>query len=209
MLLYRQSRLAPVRAADASPSQQAYAEERRAREARIRRAAQHPLPASNLTVRPFHAVRPAALPPPAEIWPDYREPAPYDTMDFSARYLVAGTAPNRPTAREIIDAVVSKHGVSRAELAGSCRRAPVTAARREASWRIRHEVLVNGRQISLPEIARHLGGRDHTTVLYNIRRYEAELQAGALRGTGPLPAKAGIADFSAANARPDQKAGGR
>ena len=170
MLLYRQSRLAPVRAADASPSQQAYAEERRAREARIRRAAQHPLPASNLTVRPFRAARPAALPPPAEIWPDYREPAPYDTMELTA-------APNRVTAREIIDAVVAKHGVSRAELASASRRAPITAARREASWRIRHEVLVNGRQISLPEIARHLGGRDHTTVLYNIRRYEAELQA--------------------------------
>ena len=39
MMLYRQLRLAPVRAADASPSQQRLAEERRAREARIRRAA--------------------------------------------------------------------------------------------------------------------------------------------------------------------------
>ncbi len=180
MLLYRQSRLAPVRAADATPAQQAYAEERRAREARIRRAAQSPLPATNLTVRPYHAARPRPLLPPAEIWPDYREPAPYDTMEYSARYLVAGPpAPSRVTARDIIDAVVKKHGVSRDELAGSSRRAPVTAARREASWRIRHEVLVNGRQISLPEIARHLGGRDHTTVLYNIRRYEAELAAHA------------------------------
>jgi hypothetical protein len=171
MLLYRQSRLAPVRAADASPSQQRLAEERRAREARIRRAAQHPLPASNLTVRPYRAARPALLPMPTEIWPDYREPAPYDTMEY-------GTAVPRPvTAREIIDAVVAKHGIELTELAGSSRRAPVTAARREASWRIRHEVLVNGRQISLPEIARHLGGRDHTTVLYNIRRYEAELAA--------------------------------
>jgi len=171
MLLYRQSRLAPVRAADATPSQQRLAEERRAREARIRRAAQHPLPASNLTVRPFHAARSAPLPMPVEIWPDYREPAPYDTMDYGP------AVPRLVTAREIIDAVVKKHGIERAELAGSSRRAPVTAARREASWRIRHEVLVNGRQISLPEIARHLGGRDHTTVLYNIRRYEAELAA--------------------------------
>lgn len=171
MLLYRQSRLAPVRAADATPSQQAYAEERRAREARIRRAAQSPLPATNLTVRPYHAAPPLPLLPPAEIWPDYSEPAPYDTQEF------ATPAPSRLTARDIIDVVVKKHGVSRDELAGSSRRAPVTAARREASWRIRHEVLVNGRQISLPEIARHLGGRDHTTVLYNIRRYEAEIQA--------------------------------
>ena len=72
MMLYRQLRLAPVRAADASPSQQRLAEERRAREARIRRAAQHPLPASNLTVRPFHAARPRPLLPAAEAWPDYR-----------------------------------------------------------------------------------------------------------------------------------------
>ncbi|HEV2517965.1 MAG TPA: helix-turn-helix domain-containing protein [Devosia sp.] len=197
MLLYRQSRLAPVRAADASPSQQAYAEERRAREARIRRAAQHPLPASNLTVRPFRAFPPAPLPlPPAESLPDYREPAPYDTMEFTARSLVvAPAAPRGITAREIIDAVVAKHGVSRAELASASRRAPITAARREASWRIRHEVLVNGRQISLPEIARHLGGRDHTTVLYNIRRYEAEL-AGAFSGKA--------ADYSTSKARPDK-----
>ncbi|KQU95255.1 helix-turn-helix domain-containing protein [Devosia sp. Root105] len=193
MMLYRQLRLAPVRAADASPSQQRLAEERRAREARIRRAAQHPLPASNLTVRPFHAPRPRPMQPlllpAAEAWPDYREPAPYDTMEFSARYLVAAPSARPLTAREIIDEVVAKHRVSRVELSGSSRRAPVTAARREASWRIRHEVLVNGRQISLPEIARHLGGRDHTTVLYNIRRYAAELEARALSGDTARPAQ--------------------
>ncbi|KQW83542.1 hypothetical protein ASC89_27750 [Devosia sp. Root413D1] len=191
MMLYRQLRLAPVRAADASPSQQRLAEERRAREARIRRAARHPLPASNLVVRPFHTPRPRPQPllPAAEAWPDYREPAPYETMEF-------GPVVVRPlTAREIIDEVVAKHRISRVELSGSSRRAPVTAARREASWRIRHEVLVNGRQISLPEIARHLGGRDHTTVLYNIRRYAAELEA-----------RAGDA---AASARPAQQAGAR
>lgn len=194
MMLYRQLRLAPVRAADASPSQQRLAEERRAREARIRRAAQHPLPASNLTVRPFHSARPrpkSLLPPATEAWPDYREPAPYDTMEL-------GPAVARPTtAREIIDEVVTNHRISRVELSGSSRRAPVTAARREASWRIRHEVLVNGRQISLPEIARHLGGRDHTTVLYNIRRYAAQLEAKAL------------AEAAAAPARPAQKAGAK
>lgn len=199
MMLYRQLRLAPVRAADASPSQQRLAEERRAREARIRRAAQHPLPASNLTVRPFHAPRqrPLLLPT-TEAWPDYRELAPYETMEFPARYLAAGAPVARPiTAREIIDEVVTKHRISQVELSGSSRRAPVTAARREASWRIRHEVLVNGRQISLPEIARHLGGRDHTTVLYNIRRYAAELEAKAL------------AEAAAAPARPAQKAGAK
>jgi hypothetical protein len=191
MMLYRQLRLAPVRAADASPSQQRLAEERRAREARIRRAAQHPLPASNLTVRPFHAPRRRPELPAPYAWPDYREPAPYDTMEL-------GPAVARlTTAREIIDEVVAKHRISRAELSGSSRRAPVTAARREASWRIRHEVLVNGRQISLPEIARHLGGRDHTTVLYNIRRYAAELEAKAL------------AEAAAAPARPAQKAGAK
>jgi len=190
MMLYRQLCLAPVRAADASPSQQRLAEERRAREARIRRAAQHPRPASNLVVRPFHSARQRPQLPAPEAWPDYREPAPYDTMEYSARYLVAGAPTARPiTAREIIDEVVTKHRISRVELSGSSRRALVTAARREASWRIRHEVLVNGRQISLPEIARHLGGRDHTTVLYNIRRYAAELEARALSGDTARPAQ--------------------
>ena len=82
------------------------------------------------------------------------------------------------TAREIIDQVAIKHGVSRDDIASRSRRAGVVDARSEACWRIRNEVLVNGRQISLPEIARFMGGRDHTTILHGIRKFEAELAAG-------------------------------
>lgn len=153
-----------VRAADATPTQQRAAEERRAREARIRLAAQN-MPPPIVKVRPYRGALPTN-----SLW-EYHEPVPYETMEFGPTVL------RSVKARTILEQVASKHGVTRAEIASGSRKPAVTAARQEASWRIRTEVLVNGRQISLPEIARHLGGRDHTTVLYNIRRYEAKLAA--------------------------------
>ena len=170
MILYHQLHVVPVRAADAVPMQQRLVEEHRARLDRIRRAATQSRPEPAFTVRPFRTV---PQPPPAPItWPEYAEPVPYETMDFGPR------RPPPLTAREIIDQVAIKHGVSRDDIASRSRRAGVVNARSEACWRIRNEVPVNGRQISLPEIARFRGGRDHTTILHNIRKFEAELAAG-------------------------------
>lgn len=179
MILHHQLHVAPVRAADAVPTQQRLEQERRARLERMRRAAVAPV-VSAASAAPVRVRRARVLPEVSKVvaltpWPDFHDLVPYESGEFGP------PPPRRVTAREIIDQVTIKHGISRADLAGASRRPAITAARREVSWRIRQEVLVNGRQISLPEIARHLGGRDHTTVLYNIRRYEADLAAGIVQ----------------------------
>lgn len=175
MILHHHLHTAPVRSSEAVPTQHRIEQERRARLERMRRAAVAPVPARVVHVRPVRVRPELSIPVTPTIWPDFHDLVPYESGDFGR------LEPRRLTAREIIDQVTIKHGISRSDLAGSSRRHAITAARREVSWRIRQEVTVNGRQISLPEIARHLGGRDHTTVLYNIRRYEADLAAGLVQ----------------------------
>lgn len=40
-------------------------------------------------------------------------------------------------------------------------------------WRLRHETTM-----SLPQIGKYLGGRDHTTVLHGVRKYQRMVDAG-------------------------------
>lgn len=73
-------------------------------------------------------------------------------------------------AETIIRQVQAKHKLGRGEMLGRQRSARVVLARQEAAWRMKRETM-----LSLPQIGRKLGGRDHTTILYNIRQYEAKL----------------------------------
>lgn len=73
-------------------------------------------------------------------------------------------------AETIIRQVQAKHKLGRGEMLGRQRSARVVLARQEAAWRMKRETT-----LSLPQIGRKLGGRDHTTVLHNIRQYEAKL----------------------------------
>ena len=68
---------------------------------------------------------------------------------------------------QIILEIASKHNVSTEYLIGHTRRAGVAWARFEIMWRARHEV---GASYAL--IGQVLGGRDHTTIMHGIRRYE-------------------------------------
>jgi chromosomal replication initiator protein len=95
----------------------------------------------------------------------------------------------RPLSTELIDAVVprssrsqqattpveeiqqrvsSAFGISRAELVGSTRAATPLRARQVAIFLTRELT-----ELSLPQIGRLYGGRDHSTVLNSIRRIEA------------------------------------
>ena len=76
-----------------------------------------------------------------------------------------------PHWRIITDEVCAKYGVTFAEIVSHRKPTPVINARREAWWRIRHEVLINGRPISYPEIGRRFG-KDHTTILHSVQMYE-------------------------------------
>jgi chromosomal replication initiator protein len=94
--------------------------------------------------------------------------------------LIAELIPHRSqesgptTVEEIQQRVASAFGISRAELVGSSRAATPLRARQIAILLTREAT-----DLSLPQIGRLYGGRDHSTVLNSLRRAEATLSADA------------------------------
>jgi chromosomal replication initiator protein len=92
--------------------------------------------------------------------------------------LIAELIPNlqtraQPTAIEAIqERVAAAFGISRAELVGSSRAATPLRARQVAILLTRESS-----DLSLPQIGRLYGGRDHSTVLNSLKRVEATLAA--------------------------------
>jgi chromosomal replication initiator protein len=89
--------------------------------------------------------------------------------------LIAEVIPGRRRAQptsveEIQQRVAEGFGISRAELVGSSRAATPLRARQVAIFLTRDLT-----DLSLPQIGRLYGGRDHTTVLNSLRRVEASL----------------------------------
>jgi chromosomal replication initiator protein len=81
----------------------------------------------------------------------------------------------RPTSvEEIQQRVAERFGISRAELVGTSRAATPLRARQVAIFLTRDLT-----DLSLPQIGRLYGGRDHTTVLNSLRRVEARLDEDA------------------------------
>ncbi len=74
------------------------------------------------------------------------------------------------SVEEIQQQVAERFGISRAELVGSSRAARPLRARQVAIYLTRELT-----ELSLPEIGRLYGGRDHSTVLNSLRRVEASL----------------------------------
>jgi chromosomal replication initiator protein len=74
------------------------------------------------------------------------------------------------SVEEIQQQVAERFGISRAELIGSSRAATPLRARQVAIYLTRELT-----DLSLPQIGRLYGGRDHTTVLNSLRRIEARL----------------------------------
>jgi chromosomal replication initiator protein len=83
--------------------------------------------------------------------------------------------PSQPTSvEEIQQRVAEAFGISRAELVGSSRAASPLRARQVAIFLTRDLT-----DLSLPQIGRLYGGRDHSTVLNSLRRVEASLDEDA------------------------------
>ena len=76
--------------------------------------------------------------------------------------------PEKTPVEEIQQRVSAAFGISRAELVGSTRAATPLSARQVAIFLTREMT-----DLSLPQIGRLYGGRDHSTVLNSIRRAEA------------------------------------
>ena len=72
--------------------------------------------------------------------------------------------------RDIVDEVCAKHNVSVTEICGEQRTRGVVAARYEVFYRLSKET-----GMSLAQIGRHVGERDHTTVLYGVRKHLARM----------------------------------
>lgn len=127
--------------------------------------------------RPPRAVHPLwvpsvpLLPPPEPDWTT-KPAAPYD--EYVEPPPVAKPEPFR--WREIIEEVARKHGFFMAEMRSIRRGWPLVAARHEAMWRLRNET-----SMSLPEIGRRMGGRDHTTVIHGIRKHEQRIANGTAK----------------------------
>jgi chromosomal replication initiator protein len=97
------------------------------------------------------------------------------SSELIAEVIPAGGRSSRPTSvEEIQQRVAERFGISRAELVGSSRAATPLRARQVAIFLTRDLT-----DLSLPQIGRLYGGRDHTTVLNSLRRIEASLDEDA------------------------------
>jgi chromosomal replication initiator protein len=74
------------------------------------------------------------------------------------------------SVEEIQQQVAERFGISRAELIGTSRAATPLRARQVAIYLTREMT-----DLSLPQIGRLYGGRDHSTVLNSLHRIEARL----------------------------------
>ncbi len=90
--------------------------------------------------------------------------------DLIAEVIPRGRSAQATSVEEIQQRVAEAFGVSRAELVGSSRAATPLRARQVAIFLTRELT-----DLSLPQIGRLYGGRDHSTVLNSLRRVEAGL----------------------------------
>lgn len=75
---------------------------------------------------------------------------------------------------EIVDAVAQHYGLSSEDLRGKGRSQAVALPRQIAMYLIREEI-----GISLADVGRELGGRDHTTILYGCDKISQEIEVNA------------------------------
>lgn len=83
----------------------------------------------------------------------------------------AGSRRQQATASDVIDAVCEHFDVAEKDIQGRRRTKAIVLPRQIAMYLMREET-----QLSLEEIGRAVGGRDHTTVLHGIKKIEAVLE---------------------------------
>ena len=81
--------------------------------------------------------------------------------------------------RSLLEAVGRAHGVASDHLLAGRKLKRLAVARQDFMWRARQVRAADGaRRYSLPMIARFLGLKDHTTILWGARRHQARLEGG-------------------------------
>jgi hypothetical protein len=106
-----------------------------------------------------------------EIWgrPPQPEPAQVRIAPPRLRTPTSNTPPadGRVTTRKIIRAAATVFNVTEEELLGTERRVGIVLPRQAAMTVARH---LTGN--SFPELGRRFGGRDHTTIMHALRKFE-------------------------------------
>lgn len=69
------------------------------------------------------------------------------------------------TPDEIVARVAARHGVSRSRMHGIWKDKLISRARQEAMWLLR-----DATALSFPQIGAYVGGRDHSTVMFGVRK---------------------------------------
>ncbi|MGV6875899.1 helix-turn-helix domain-containing protein [Pseudochelatococcus sp. B33] len=75
--------------------------------------------------------------------------------------------------RAIVAEVAHRHGVTMTDIVSHRRDARSSLARHIAMWRMHRET-----PLTMPQIGRILGGRDHTTILHGIRKIDRLIAEG-------------------------------
>lgn len=90
---------------------------------------------------------------------------------------IIGAMPGTPVSRDrwriIVDQVAAKHNLTANDVRSARRAHEVVVARHECFYRLKNETTM-----SLPQIGRLMGNKDHTTVLHGIHRHEARIASG-------------------------------
>lgn len=84
-------------------------------------------------------------------------------------------ARHRPWREEAAE-IAGKHGITVEQLLSRSRLKRITRPRQELMWR-----MYSSRRLSSVRIGQILGGLDHTTVLYGVRKHQARIDAGEVQ----------------------------
>lgn len=126
-----------------------------------------------------------AEPPPAPVKDDpteldglRRELSDREMRDAAEEALLERIANTRVLASPLLGhriarAVAKAHGLTFREMLSKRRAVRLVRARQHAMWEIKEHA-----NLSLPQIGIILGGLDHTTVLYGIRRHQRRIDSG-------------------------------
>jgi hypothetical protein len=169
----------------ATPSERRFANERRARQERIRLAAElfeqrrpaapplNPLPV--IEIKEVEKIEPVDA---LDQWKERQKQIPLPPMIKEPFFSIIGEIlpdePRRPTISLIQRVTAAYCGITVIEIMAAGRTARVVRARHLAIYFAR-ELTLN----SLTEIGRRFGGRDHATILHGIRKIEL------LKGSDP------------------------
>jgi chromosomal replication initiator protein len=114
---------------------------------------------------PAPAPRPHRRPPPPAPIVVPRPRAAADLHVTAYRVWRFEQTPLGAAVARYVEARCTALGVSLEDLAGPSRLRPHAAARQQMMWELKQ-----GFRLSLPQIGRYFGGRDHTTVLHAVRK---------------------------------------